>query len=53
MSPSDILPSCWSVPPAFSCPASSVVATMGQPWFYLRLEAYCFIGLSEGAYGRS
>jgi hypothetical protein len=22
-----------------------------QPWFYLRLEAYCFVGLSEGAYG--
>jgi hypothetical protein len=22
-----------------------------QPWFYLRLKAYGFIGLSEGAYG--
>ena len=33
-------------------PTSSVVA-FGQPWFYLRLEAYRFIGLSEEAYGRS
>jgi hypothetical protein len=33
-------------------PTSSVVA-LGQPWFYLRLEAYRFIGLSEEAYGRS
>ncbi len=24
-----------------------------QPWFYLRLRAYRFIGLSEEAYGRS
>ena len=22
-----------------------------QPWFYLRLKAYSFLGLSEGAYG--
>jgi hypothetical protein len=22
-----------------------------QPWFYLRLKAYSFVGLSEGAYG--
>src|SRR5205814_6509232 len=22
-----------------------------QPWFYLRLKAYGFVGLSEGAYG--
>src|SRR5438128_1683873 len=31
-------------------PASSVAA-MCQPWFYRRLEAYGFVGLSEGAYG--
>ncbi len=31
-------------------PTSRVVA-MRQPWFYLRLEAYGFVGLSEGAYG--
>ena len=24
---------------------------MGQPWSYLRLEAYSFFGLCEGAYG--
>jgi len=24
---------------------------MCQPWFYLRLAAYSFLGLSEGAYG--
>ena len=29
---------------------ASVVA-MCQPWFYRRLEAYGFVGLSEGAYG--
>jgi hypothetical protein len=33
-------------------PTSGVVA-FGQPWFYLRLGAYRFIGLSEEAYGRS
>ena len=26
---------------------------MGQPWSYLRLEAYSFFGLCEGAYGDS
>src|SRR6266699_2923453 len=30
-------------------PASSVAA-MCQPWFYRRLVAYGFVGLSEGAY---
>ncbi len=40
------------VPADIPVPVSSVLA-MGQPWFYLRLEAYCLIGLSEGAYGRS
>ena len=29
---------------------SSAVAWC-QPWFYLRLEAYSFFWLSEGAYG--
>jgi hypothetical protein len=24
-----------------------------QPWFYLSLKGYCFVGLSEGAYGVS
>jgi hypothetical protein len=39
-------------PPDILVPVSSALA-IGQPWFYLRLEAYCLIGLSEGAYGRS
>ena len=26
---------------------------MGQPWSYLRLKAYSFCGLCEGAYGDS
>ena len=32
----------------FLKPASPVVVRC-QPWFYLRLVAYCFFGLSEGA----
>jgi len=28
-----------------------VLAFVGQPWSYLRLEAYSFFGLCEGAYG--
>ena len=27
------------------------LALVGQPWSYLRLEAYSFFGLCEGAYG--
>jgi len=27
------------------------LALVGQPWSYLRLEAYSFLGLCEGAYG--
>ncbi len=34
----------------FFAPASSGLAVC-QPWFYLRLVAYGFVGLSEGAYG--
>ncbi len=43
---------CWSLPPALWHLQAAWVA-FGQPWFYLRLVAYCFIGLSEEAYGRS
>ena len=43
---------CWSLPPALWHLQAAWVA-FGQPWFYLRLEAYRFIGLSEEAYGRS
>ncbi len=43
---------CCVAPADILVPVSSVVA-MGQPWFYLRLEAYCLDWLSEGAYGRS
>ncbi len=30
---------------------TSSVVVKCQPWFYLRLEAYSFFWLSEGAYG--
>ncbi len=43
---------CWSLPPAF-WHLQAAWWLLGQPWFYLRLEAYRFIGLSEEAYGRS
>src|SRR5260370_19692381 len=36
----------------FLTQTSSVVVRC-QPWFYLRLEAYSFFWLSEGAYGLS
>ncbi len=29
----------------------TVLALVGQPWSYLRLKAYSFIWLCEGAYG--
>jgi len=36
---------------AGSCASKQRGGQLCQPWFYLRLEAYCFFGLSEGAYG--
>ena len=30
---------------------ADALALVGQPWSYLRLEAYSFFGLCEGAYG--
>ncbi len=35
---------------SFLC-ASKQWVGICQPWFYLRLVAYGFVGLSEGAYG--
>jgi hypothetical protein len=35
----------------FYAPRKQLGWRVCQPWFYLRLEAYCFVGLSEGAYG--
>src|SRR5271163_4732169 len=37
-------------PSGFCCACKQRVGG-GQPWFYLRLVAYGFVGLSEGAYG--
>ena len=31
--------------------SKTVLALVGQPWSYLRLKAYSFIWLCEGAYG--
>ena len=31
--------------------SKTVLALVSQPWSYLRLKAYSFIGLCEGAYG--
>jgi hypothetical protein len=36
-----------------ACDANKQVVAMCQPWFYLRLVAYSFFWLSEGAYGLS
>jgi hypothetical protein len=38
---------------SFAWPHCAIKQRAGncQPWFYLRLVAYGFVGLSEGAYG--
>lgn len=46
----------WVLCPLVNCRMLSLHKLHGlgwQPWFYLRLEAYSFVGLSEGAYGAS
>ena len=39
------------MPSVLEATQAEVLALTGQPWSYLRLEAYSFFGLCEGAYG--
>jgi hypothetical protein len=40
-----------STPSVLEATQANALALVGQPWSYLRLEAYSFFGLCEGAYG--
>jgi hypothetical protein len=40
-------------PSALEATQAKSLALVGQPWSYLRLEAYSFFRLCEGAYGDS
>jgi hypothetical protein len=42
---------CGSTPSVLEATQANAVALLGQPWSYLRLKAYSFFGLCEGAYG--
>jgi hypothetical protein len=42
---------CGSTPSVLEATQANGVALLGQPWSYLRLKAYSFFGLCEGAYG--
>jgi hypothetical protein len=42
---------CHSTPSVLEATQAKALALGGQPWSYLRLEAYSFLGLCEGAYG--
>ena len=41
----------WSTLSVLEATQAKSLALVGQPWSYLRLEAYSFFGLCEGAYG--
>jgi hypothetical protein len=40
-----------STPSVLEAAQANALALVGQPWSYLRLKAYSFFGLCEGAYG--
>jgi hypothetical protein len=40
-----------STPSVLEAAQANALAFVGQPWSYLRLKAYSFFGLCEGAYG--
>ena len=42
---------CCSTPSVPEAAQANTLALVGQPWSYLRLEAYSFLGLCKGAYG--
>jgi len=41
----------FAVGPPANATQANALAFVGQPWSYLRLKAYSFFGLCEGAYG--